>query len=44
MNGTDQQEFIKIAVLENTIEAQLVNSILDEHNIPHRLHSYHDTA
>ncbi len=44
MNGPDQQEFIKVAVLENTIEAQLIDSILDEHNIPHLLHSYHDTA
>ncbi|HEA69703.1 MAG TPA: hypothetical protein ENI07_23260 [Desulfobacterales bacterium] len=37
-------EFIKVAILENTIEAQLIDSILDEHNIPHRLRSYHDTA
>jgi len=44
MNGTDRLEFIKVAILENTIEAQLIDSILDEHNIPHRLHSYHDTA
>ncbi len=44
MNGTDHLEFIKVAVLENTIEAQLIDSILDEHNIPHLLHSYHDTA
>ena len=44
MNGTDRLEFIKVAILENTIEAQLIDSILDEHNIPHLLHSYHDTA
>jgi hypothetical protein len=44
MNGTDRLEFIKVAILENTIEAQLIDSILDEHNIPHRLRSYHDTA
>ena len=44
MNEIDHTEFIKVAVLENTIEAQLIDSILDEHKIPHRLHSYHDTA
>jgi len=44
MNEIDRPEFIKVAVLENTIEAQLIDSILSEHSIPHRLHSYHDTA
>jgi hypothetical protein len=41
--GTEPQ-FIKIAVLENAIEAQLIGSILSEMDIPHRLRSYHDTA
>ena len=36
--------FIKIAVLENAIEAQLLSSVLTEYEIPHRLRSYHDTA
>jgi hypothetical protein len=36
--------FIKIAGLENGIEAQLVESILNEHEIPHRIRSYYDTA
>ena len=44
MNERDEQEFISIAILENVIEAQLIASILDEHNIPHRIRSFHDTA
>jgi uncharacterized protein (UPF0147 family) len=38
------EQFIKIAVLENTIEAQLIDSILTDQNIPHRIRSHHDTA
>jgi hypothetical protein len=37
-------EFVKAAVLENTIEAQLVDSILSDRGIPHVMQSYHDTA
>ena len=37
-------DYIKITVLENTIEAQLIDSILTEKNIPHRIRSFHDTA
>jgi len=44
MNEKDEQEFINIAILENVIEAQLIASILNEHNIPHRIRSFHDTA
>jgi hypothetical protein len=36
--------FIKIAVLENANEAQLLSSVLTQYEIPHRLRSYHDTA
>ena len=36
--------FIKIAVLENAIEAQLLSSVLTQYEILHRLRSYHDTA
>jgi len=36
--------FIKIAVLANLIEAQVVESMLDQHGIPHRIRSFHDTA
>ena len=39
-----EQQFIKIAVLENAIEAQLIGSILGQRDIPHRLRSYYDTA
>lgn len=38
------EEFTKVSILENDIEAQLVDSILTERNIPHRMRSYHDTA
>jgi hypothetical protein len=37
-------DYIKITVLENSIEAQLIDSILSEKNIPHRIRSFHDTA
>jgi hypothetical protein len=36
--------FTKIAALDNAIEAQLVDSILTDLDIPHRIRSYHDTA
>ncbi len=38
------EEFKKIAVLENEIQARLLDSILTEREIPHRLRSYHDSA
>jgi len=44
MKNDSGREYKKIAVLENAIEAQLLASILEERNIPHRLQSYHDTA
>ena len=44
MNERDEQDFINIAILENVIEAQLITSILDEHEIPPRIRSFHDTA
>lgn len=44
MNEIHGQEFTKIAVLENTIEAQLIDSILNEQNISHRIRSFYDTA
>lgn len=37
-------DFIKVATIENTIEAQIVRSVLEEREIPHRIRSYHDTA
>jgi hypothetical protein len=44
MNENYEQEFVNIAILDNIIEAQLVDSILNEHDIPHRIRSFHDTA
>ena len=36
--------FKKILVLDNEIQARLLDSILAERDIPHRLRSYHDSA
>ena len=44
MNDTVMEAFIKVAALENTLEAQRIESILNEQNIPHRIRSFHDTA
>ncbi len=45
MKDTDEQkEFVKVAILESTIEAQVMGSVLEEENIPHLIRSYHDTA
>ena len=44
MNEDHKQDFVDMAILENIIEAQVIESILTEHNIPHRIRSYHDTA
>ena len=38
------EAYIKIATLENILEAQLVESILKEKEIPYRIRSFHDTA
>jgi len=44
MPTSGEPQFIKIAVLENAIEAQLIGSILEQRDIPHRFRSYYDTA
>ncbi len=44
MNEDHKQAFVDVAILENIIEAQVIESILTEQNIPHRVRSYHDTA
>ncbi len=44
MSEIDKHEFINIAILENIIEAQLIDSILNEQNIPHIIRSFYDTA
>lgn len=36
--------YIKIATLENEIEARLLDSILNERKVPHLMRSYYDTA
>ena len=38
------ENYVKIAILENEIEARLLDSILTERNIPHLMRSYYDTA
>lgn len=38
------EEYVKIAVLESIVEAQIIGSLLDEEQIPHLIRSYHDTA
>jgi len=44
MSRIIEEEFVNIAVLENMIEAQLLESILKEEKIPHHIRSFHDTA
>ena len=36
--------FKKIVVLQNELEANLMDSVLNERDIPHRIRSYHDSA
>jgi hypothetical protein len=38
------EKYIKIAVLENEIQAQLLDDVLTQRNIPHMMRSYHDSA
>ena len=38
------EDYRKIAIMENEIEARLLDSILTERDIPHLMRSYHDTA
>ena len=35
---------VKILVLNNAIEANLLDGLLNERNIPHVIRSYHDSA
>jgi len=37
-------ELKKIAVLETMVEAQMLESMLKEHGIPHVIKTYHDSA
>ena len=38
------EQFNKILILDNEIEAEFLESILIERDIPHRIQSYHDSA
>ena len=38
------EQYKKILILENQIEAQRLSSILDEEGIPHVVRSYYDSA
>jgi hypothetical protein len=38
------EQFEKILILDNEIEAELLDSILIERDIPHLIQSYHDSA
>ncbi len=38
------ENYEKIVVLENEIQAQLLDSILEDQKIPHIMRSYHDSA
>ncbi|OQX01115.1 MAG: hypothetical protein BWK80_60645 [Desulfobacteraceae bacterium IS3] len=44
MDGNNEQEYVRISILESIVEAQIVSSILEEEGIPYRIRSYHDTA
>ena len=39
-----EKEYVKIVILENEVEARLLDSVLKERNIPHVMISYYDTA
>jgi len=38
------EEFRKIAVLDNMVEAQILDSMLNEQGITHVMRTYHDSA
>ena len=38
------EDYVKAAILENEDEARLMESILNEREIPHMMRSYYDTA
>jgi len=39
-----REDYKKVTTLENEIEARLLDSILNERNVPHLIISYYDTA
>ncbi len=38
------KEYVKNAPLESLVEAQVIEFILTDQHIPHRIRSFHDTA
>lgn len=38
------EDVVRVATLENEIEAKLLESVLNERGIPHFIGSYHDAA
>jgi hypothetical protein len=42
--GQKMEHYVKIAVLENEIEAQVLDSVLQERRVPHIMRTYYDTA
>ena len=39
-----EEKYVKAVILENEVEARLLDSVLTERNIPHLMISYYDTA
>jgi hypothetical protein len=42
--GKTMDDYKKVATLDNQFEAQVLESVLREREIPHRMRSYYDTA
>jgi len=42
--GQSMEEFVKIIIFENEVEARYMEAILKERNIPHIIKSYYDLA
>ncbi|QTA78400.1 Uncharacterized protein dnl_06220 [Desulfonema limicola] len=40
----NESEYVKIAILENQFEAQIISAVMEDTGIPHIIRSYHDTA
>jgi hypothetical protein len=38
----DMVSIVRVATIENEVEAQLLDTILEEQGIPHHVKSYHD--
>src|ERR1035438_3008595 len=38
------ERFEKIAVLDNEVQAELIDGVLSDRNIPHIMQTYHDSA